>query len=157
MEIKVLSSIEKTAKTGRLYKAIEVFVEGETRKVNIFSSAPNFDNIMQGSTIIGTMAFDGKYWNINFDGQKPAMSPTGGYKAAQIEKVMEKKNESIGKFQDNKEYSIKVASTIRLAVDCALAELKDETVLDTLEEGITKWRRYFWEHWDVDEKQFSPF
>lgn len=156
-EIKVLSSIDKTSKFGKPYKALEVFVDDETRKVNVFSNAPDFANIRQGATINGTMSKNGAYWDITFEGQNSAPRASGGFKTAQAKEVIDYKQTGIAKSQDNKEHSIKVASTFRMAVDCALAELKDETILDTLEEGIAKWRKYFWENWDIDEKEFNPF
>ena len=77
-------------------------------------------------------------------------------KEAQMEQVMEKKNQSIGRFQDNKEWSIKVASTINKAVDLAIAEIKDIRTLNTLEEDIIKWRRFLWNNWNIDLEDTDP-
>lgn len=77
-------------------------------------------------------------------------------KEAQMEKAIERKESSIGKFQDNKEWSIKVASTMNKAVDLAIAEYGNKTVLDNLDEGIKKWRKWLWNNWDVDFKDTDP-
>jgi len=156
MEIKVLSSVDATAKTGRPYKKLEVFCDGENRKVNIFSNAPDFANIHQGSTLDGTMTKDGNFWNIVFGGNS-APRASQGFKTAQIEKTMERKEASIGKFQDNKEFSIMVASSMTNAVNLAIAEYRDKTVLDTLDQAVLKWRKFIIDNWNVDPKDYNPF
>lgn len=86
-EIKVLSSVEKETKFKKPMKALEVFCENETRKVNVFSNALDFANIKQGYTINGTMEKKGEYWDIIFDGaQKPR---AGAYKAVQKADIAE--------------------------------------------------------------------
>ena len=88
--------------------------------------------------------------------RKPSGGAGGAYKQAVIEKAVARKEEGIARSQDNKEHGIKVSSTMRMAVDLALAEKDDANVLDTLEEGIRKWRRYCWDNWDVDAKDIDP-
>ena len=157
-QIKVLKVASKTTKNSKPYKMLEVEVNGETRKVNIWSNFPDFANIVEGSVITGKMAMDGQYWNISYeDTSKPRGGAGTAFKTAQIEKVMDTKRQDISKFQDNKELSIKVASTMRMAVDLAIAEKGDRNVLDTLEQGIKKWRAFCWENWDVSDKDFQAF
>jgi len=79
------------------------------------------------------------------------------FKAQQIEKTMERKEQSIGKFQDNKDWSIRVSSTMNKAVDLAIAEIKDIRTLNTLEADILKWREWLWNNWDVKDNQYPPF
>ena len=158
MEIKVTSSVDKTSKFGKPYKSLEVFCENETRKVNVFSNALDFANIKQGYTINGTMSKNGDYWDISFAGaEKPRGGAGGAFKQAQIEKAQETKAGYIAKAQDNKEQSIKVASTMRMAVDLAIAEYRDKTILDTLDSAVLKWRKWCWENWEVSEKDYAPF
>ena len=157
MNINVKNVVDKTAKTGRPYKALEVESEGTSYKVNVFSNAPDFANIKIGSVLNGTLAQEGNFWNITFaEQEKRPYGASGGFKTAQIEKVMDKKNDSIAKFQDSKEYSIKVASTMSGAVALAVAEFKDKTVLDTLDQAVLKWRRFLWNSWDVNLKDTDP-
>lgn len=159
MEIKVLSSVEKTAKTGRPYKALEVFVDNENRKVNIFSNAPDFANVHQGSVIMGNMTKDGNFWNISFDNTPKASSgASGSFKSQQIEKVMEVKRQDISKFQDNKELSIKIASTMRMAVDIATSLAPEQWHSTTMEEEIRFWREWVWQEWErTGSDVMSPF
>ena len=77
-------------------------------------------------------------------------------KEAIIEKAVARKEQSISKFQDNREWSIKVASTINKAVDLAIAEIKDITTLNTLEEDILKWRKWLWNNWLVNPDDIDP-
>lgn len=156
-EIKVLSSVDKIAKTGRPYKALEVFVDNETRKVNIFSNAPDFANIHQGSIILGTMTKDGNFWNISFEGAKPHSGAGGSFKQAQVKEVMDIKRQDIAKSQENKEVSIKIASTIRMAVDIATSLTFDERE-GTMEETVRKWRQWLWSEWDnINSNTMPPF
>lgn len=98
---------------------------------------------------------DKGYWKL----VTPKKVAGANFKAIQIEKTMEKKEQSISKFQDNKEFSIKVASTMRGAIDLAIAEYtKNPNSLDNLDRLIEKWRKYLWENWEVDETEItSPF
>lgn len=155
-QIKIVKIVSKTTKTQKPYKMCEVEVGGEIRKVNIWSNAPDFANLAEGSILVGKMAMEGQYWNISFNENKPSAGQSGGFKQAQIEKVMDKKNESISKFQDSKEYSIRVASTMSGAVALAVAEFRDKTVLDTLDTAVLKWRKFLWNNWEVDLKDTDP-
>lgn len=158
MEIKVLSSTDKTSKFGKPYKSLEVFADNENRKVNVFSNAPDFANIKQGYTINGTMSKKGDYWDISFEGENSAPRASGGFKTAQIKEAMTVKREDITKFQDNKEYSIKLASTIRMAVDIATSLTTDQWHGTTMQEEIRWWREWLWTEWeDIDIKNTNPF
>lgn len=75
-----------------------------------------------------------------------------------IAKAQEKKAEFITKAQDNKNESIKIASTMSMAVNCALAEFnslteKSPSLLASL---IEKWRKWLWFAWDNWE-DYPPF
>ena len=158
MEIKVLSSTDKQTKFGKPMKALEVFCENEKRKVNVFSNALDFANIKQGYTINGTMSKSGDYWDISFDGANSAPRASGGFKQAQIEKSMETKAQYISKAQDNKENSIKVASTIRMAVDIATSLTPEQWHGTTMQETIRFWREWLWLEWDkTGSEEMPPF
>jgi hypothetical protein len=70
---------------------------------------------------------------------------------------MERKEGSIAKFQDNKEFSIMVASSMSGAIALACAEYKDKTVLDTLDQAVLKWRQFILDNWNIDPKDIKPF
>ena len=135
-------------------KYLNVSINRKNKKGEIF---PNFDDIKQGNSIEGDIwQNDSGKWYL-FAPRVAKTGNSGAYKQKMIEDTMQRKEGSITKFQDNKELSIKMASTMRMAVDLAIAEYKNETVLDTLEQGIEKWRAYCWEHWDVEDKDFQAF
>lgn len=149
-EIKITKITSKDTKLGKPYKMCEVEVGGEIRKVNIWSNAPDFANIKEGSIIMGNMEMDGQYWNIKFENAAQRGNPN--FKSQQIEKVMEKKNESIGKFQDSKNESIILASTFRDATLLTVAQISklpidDEITEKGIEEMWMRWRTWLANHW----------
>ena len=89
--------------------------------------------------------------------RKPSGGASGAYKEKVIGEAMQRKEASIGRFQDSKEWSIMTASSMNKAIDLAIAEYRDETVLDTLEQGIKKWRDFIIENWELDPKDYPPF
>lgn len=155
--LKVISAITKTAKTGNPFKALEVESNGAVYKVNVFNNAPDFASIKEGSIIVGKLEQKGEYWNILFGGQSTRGGASGGFKTAQIEKVMEVKRQDISKFQDNKENSIKIASTIRMAVDIATSMTPEQWQGTTMQEEIRFWRSWLINEWDVNPKDTEPF
>ena len=153
-QIKVIKIASKETKTGKPYKMCEVECGGEVRKVNIWSNAPDFANIQEGSVIMGKMAMDGQYWNISFENAPtPRGGASGGFKQAQIEKTMDKKNESISKFQTNKEESIKLMSAQRDAVLMVVNTIGKNGVEwenQDLKQMIIEWRNWF-----LNDKEFN--
>src|SRR3990167_8361208 len=89
--------------------------------------------------------------------KKRSGGASGAYKEKVIGEAMDRKEKSIGRFQDDKEFSIMVSSTMRDAVQLAIAEIKDITTLNTLEKDILKWREWLIVNWNVDEKDVPPF
>ena len=100
---------------------------------------------------------NGKWSLYPIEDRKPSGGASGAYKEKVIGEAMQRKEQSIGKFQDNKDWSIRVSSTMRDAVLLAIAEYGDKTNLDTLEQSIRKWRNYLNENWEIDPKDFPPF
>lgn len=85
--------------------------------------------------------------------EKPAGKFGGG-----VAKAQETKAAMIKVAQENKDESIKISSTARDAVLCAIAEYeKDKTNLSTLEELIEKWRKYLWMNWEKTNTDYPPF
>ncbi len=139
-----------------------------TQEVTLWSSFPDFANLKDGDVVTGELEIkvNGQYTNktLTF----PNKAPGGAYKKPQVnmEKVMEKKEQSIGKFQDNKELSIKISSTMRMAVELTIAEIggngNNAAVLNgktytAFETTILKWRKWLWENWDAKDTDFDPF
>lgn len=156
--IKVLKCENKQTVNGKPYKALEVEVANEVRKVSMWSFFPDFANIKEGSVFMGKMTKGEKYWDLTYEGaEKPRGGQSGAFKQKVIEETMQRKEGSIAKFQDNKELSIKIASTMNKAVELAIAEIKDIRTMNTLEADILKWREWLWKHWDVKDTEYPPF
>lgn len=156
-KLKILSVIEKTTSKGDPYKVVSVenmggaTIEGITAFKFKF---PALETLVAGAEIEGSIVIDGNYKNLVSAIEKPKGNPA--YKSQQIEKSMERKENSISKFQDTKELRIKVASSMNKAIDLAIAEIKDIRTLNTLEQDILKWRTWIWEHWDLDITDTNP-
>lgn len=157
--IKVNMIADKVASNGKPYKALEVQDEaGGVFKVNIFNDFPEFANIKIGSVLRGQLVEKGQYTNLLSETlAKGKFGASGGYKQKVIEETMQRKENSIGKFQDNKEFSIMVASSMNGAIALACAEYKDKTVLDTLDQAVLKWRKFILDNWNIDPKDIAPF
>lgn len=161
MNYKIITIESKTTSTGKAMKKATIVDEAgvETSDVAIWSSFPDFANIVVDSTVVGELEVkqNGAYTNKSL--KNPATGSFGANRGGSgaISKAMEKKEASIEKFQGNKEESIKIASTFSSAVNCAIAEYnKDPHNLDTLEELIRKWRKQLWFIWD-EHTDFPPF
>ena len=119
---------------------------------------PNFDGLIVGSRVKGNLwtSPQGKHYLFapNLTTVKSGASG-GGFKAG-MQKMVEQKQEAIKLSQENKNESIKIASTLGKAVDCAIAVYEKGVSSETLEELITKWRRILWMEWD-NTKDFPPF
>src|SRR3990167_4532288 len=112
---------------------------------------PNFDEISNGGSVKGNLwqSPQGKYYLFAPKLNAGANKASGGYKTQVIEKAMERKDASIGKFQDNKEQSIKISSTMRDAVLLTIAEKGDGVMTaEDMAENIIKWRKWLVNHWE---------
>lgn len=157
--IKITSLVDKVASTGNPYKQLEVQDEsGAVFKVNVFNDFPDFANLRIGGVVRGQLVQKEQYTNLLSETQsRGKFGPSGGYKQKVIEETMARKEKSISGFQDNKDFSIMVSSTMRDAVSLAIAEIKDITTLNTLEKDILKWRTWLIENWNIDPKDVPPF
>lgn len=122
---------------------------GETFKVSAWKG--EFDEKIEWE---GDLEKNDKgYWKL----VSPKAVAGANFKTAQTEKLMDRKEQSIGRFQDDKEWSIMVSSTMRDAVQLAISEIKDIKTLNTLEQDILKWRNWLIENWDVQRTDKPPF
>lgn len=146
---------------GRAWKITEMSLEDEagvkTDKVS------TFNNVAPGQEIEGDIKTNDKgYLNFIPKLEPPAFIKNNNFKTQQMEKVMEKKEQSITKFQDSKEESIKVSSTMRDAVLLTIAE-KGNTQMSAneMKSMIEKWRYWLYEKWEMTNEKVvnntSPF
>lgn len=147
-----------TTTTGKPMKKLSMVGTDEiVVSVNIFSDFPHYADITVGSSIDGELKKNDKgYTNLYSNEIKTRGAAPSAFKQKVIEETMQRKETSIGKFQDNKELSIKVASTMNKAVELAIAEIRDIKTLNTLEQDILKWREWLWNNWDVGSTQYPP-
>lgn len=141
--------VKKTGETnGRKWQITEMTLEDdqgvETSKVS------TFENVINGGTIEGKIVTNDKGY-LNFVKKPEAKAvANANFKTQQMEKVMERKESSINKFQDNKEWSIKVASSMNKAIELAIAQKDEIPSHMTMQDTIIYWRKWIWNHWDVE-------
>lgn len=122
---------------------------------------PNFDAIMTGYTLECTVWTSGAGKTYLFAPKQAATGQNGASKGAGIAKAQEVKSQMIKGAQDNKELGIKTSSTIRMAVDLAIAECTNASTPDgissSLEYQIKKWRKWLVANWDLEVTDTPPF
>lgn len=137
----------------------EVSINRKNKKGEVF---PKFDEIVAGADVEGELwqSSAGKWYL--FAPKAVKMAVGGAYKGQMMEKAMDKKNESIARFQGDKELSIKIASTFSQSVALAIAEFQANRQTSvggpSLEVLQKKWRDYCWTHYDFNESvEVPPF
>src|SRR3990167_2564358 len=87
--------------------------------------------------------------------ETPKTASGGAFKQKMIEDTMNKKEASIGKFQDKKEESIRLASVLRDATLLTIAELgKDEGSAEIMAQKFHKWRAFLEKQWTEPSNPF---
>jgi hypothetical protein len=157
MIYKILEVVDDQTSNGKPMKRLAI--EGLAKKMNIFSDFPHYAEIVAGSTIDAEIRKNEKgYDNLYSNEIKPRSGAPSAFKQAQIEKTMERKEASIGKFQDNREHSVKVAATMRDAVLIATSLTQDQWQSTTMQEEVRFWREWLWNEYDnVGSDTMPPF
>lgn len=151
----------KTTATGK--DKIDATLDDSTKLiegVTIWGDFPGFAYLVIGQSIEGDVVEkqNGQYTNRTLYAPKtPSTTPQRG--AGAITKAMDKKAENIEKAQDNKSLGVKISATMGHAVNIVLAQIKDDPIRDegAIKQMITNWRKWLWENWDKEEKDFDPF
>lgn len=142
------------------YPTENVSINRRNKQGEIF---PNFDGIVEGGTVEGDLwksstpdSHGRAKWYLfapkPLKTQNKAFGGGSGVKAAQ-----ERKAEMINQSQENKELGIKTSSTMRMAVDLALAEVGNNGDHEQYERRIEYWRTWCWDNWDYDPTSQPPF
>ncbi len=135
----------------------DVSVNRKNKKGEIF---PNFDQIANGGEVEGKLWTSGAGKLYLFAPEAPKMASGSSYRGKAMEVAMDKKNDSIARFQGDKEMSIKVASTFSQSVALAIAEFQANRQLSatgpSLEQLQKKWREYLWLEYDKSNTDFPP-
>ena len=117
---------------------------------------PDFYKIVVGAEIELNAWTSPKSGKVSFFAPKPKSQRTGGNTAA-IKEAQTVKREDIRNAQENKETSIKIASTFTAAWNTAIAIYNtDKNNLYSVEELFTTWRTFYWKNWDSDITK-APF
>lgn len=150
-KIKVLAVSEAKTKTDKPYKRLTVEVDGKklAKDLSMWSDHTKFADVIVGYEFEDDLTEKDGYQNL---GNKDKKKGNPGWKDKKMDELMGRKSDSIAKFQDNKEWSIMESSTIRMAVDLAIAEQEKPS-----KETILKWRSWLIDTWSVDYKDKKPF
>lgn len=140
---------------GRAWKIIEMTLKDEAGVVT--EEVSTFDPVTPGITIEGTIEMKGQYKNFKSTPVAPKQGGNAGYKTKMMEETMEKKSEHIRVAQDNKELGIKMSSTIRMAVDLAIASKQDFDGEVELKANVLEWRKWLWLEWDKKDTDYPAF
>ncbi len=148
--------VKKTGETnGRAWKIINMTLKDESGVET--TDVSTFDPVTPGLTIEGEIELKGQYKNFKGTPKVAPQGNSGAFKGAQIAKAQETKAEYIAVAQGNKELGIKVSSTIRMAVDLAIAQGAEVANGEPLAARILLWRQWLWQEWDKEEKDYPPF
>lgn len=148
-DYKVVAAEEKTASTGKKYKSFTL--ADDARKISIWPDNPEYSKVVLGGSIRGKVVQKGDWYNfVAENALRGSQGATSGFKQKVIEETMQKKEASITKFQGAKEEGIKVASTLRMAVDLSVAEITSNKEDDeaSLQARIKRWRSWLWAEWE---------
>ena len=123
---------------------------------------PNFDNLASGQEVEGELWSSPSGKHYLFPPRVAKTGQGGAFKTQVIKEAQDTKRRDITHFQGEKEYSIKVSSTFRAAVDSAIAEYQEARRVSiatdvNLEKLFEKWREYYWFEFDVTEQKYPPF
>lgn len=149
-KIKVLAVSDAKTKTDKPYKRLSVEVDGKklAKELSIWSDHTQFADVKVDHVFEDDITEKDGYQNLANKDKKKGNS---GFRDKKMDEVMARKESSISNFQDNKEWSIMESSTIRMAVDLAVAGGNPTPEL------ILKWRTWLIKNWDVDYKDKEPF
>lgn len=132
--------------------------------VTIWGDFPGYAEIMSGHSIEGviTPASDPKYAPSLKPLTGPKRASNSNFKHHQDKEVLDIRRGDISHFQENKELSIKIASTMNKAVELAIEEFGflTRTSIATrpeLDGLVLKWREWLWNNWDFKATDTVPF
>lgn len=117
---------------------------------------PNFSGLVTGAEFEANAWTNPTTGKVSFFAPKPSTGAKqafgGGIKA------VERKEKGIEKSQDRKEEGIKTSSTIRMAVDLAIAQKEQGELRDTpLADLILIWRAWLLQNWEIDITDTKAF
>lgn len=131
--------------------------EKDIAGVSIWQGFPDFEKITFGSSVEGDIVVkpNGKYTTKTLYAPKSS-GPMRS--AGAITKAMDRKEAGISKFQESKEESIKISSTMRDAVLLTTAQGIEGKTDAEVQEKVSEWRKWLWLQWDkTGTNDINPF
>ncbi len=157
---KITKIEDGTAKNGNPLKKVYLSEKVNNRDmVFLFSDHTRYNDLTVGMELgPDEIVADGQYIKL-VDPDAGIKGKGGGSRSGMIKQAMNEKNEMIARAQDNKGEAIKLASTIRMAVDMVTAykELYGVASVEDLKDEIEKWRSYFYTTWEDISQDEPPF
>jgi hypothetical protein len=138
--IKISNCEIKTTSTGKPYKTFNAHDGSKEVKASVWSdNAVFFEAVKEGAEVDGILSQNEKgYWNL-----KSSLTPPKFYNRVNpMKEAMERKEESIAKFQDNKEHAMRLSSTLTNATNLAIAQGKPDL------DNVLSIRKDLWEKWE---------
>lgn len=128
--------------------------------VTMWEDHPDFATVTLGDTLEGDVVKkqNGQYINKTIypvRTQSPAKRNFGAPRG--IAQAMERKEKSIQTFTENKEESIKLSSSFRMAVEIVTARGIEGWDRDVVQKEIEHWREWFWFNWEKPTTDYPPF
>lgn len=160
----MLLKITKVEDKSNDWKVVDVETPTGEKTINVSVNRvnkegkpfPNFDDIKVDYRLNATLWVSQAGKAYLFE-PKPENAPKGNFSGSGASKLMDKKAENIKEVQESKSEAIKLATSMQLAVSCAIAEYAKPNSLDTLETLITKYRTFILTNWEVDPTGVVPF
>lgn len=149
---------KKTTSVGEKWNCNLSHAEGTEEGVTLW--VKDWPTVALAQVVSGDLVVkqNGQYTNKTLYPVKASPGATGGVRKPNMERIMEKKVESITAAQENKGLGIKLASTIRMAVDLAIAEKGEASMTAAeIQDEIRNWRAWLWKEWDKNDGDFDPF
>lgn len=149
----------KVGKSGKPYTVLTLDKEdGSKVDATIFSSFLNYANIKAGDTVEGELKGKEFMGKVSYTLEVPFRSTTSNFARSGGSigggsSMMKEKQEGIKESQDRKEHSIKESSSMRDAVQLAIAEFQafngEDELRPTLDYLISKWRKFLLDNWSL--------
>lgn len=152
-------SEKKVSAKGVPYMKATLKEENGTEHANvaIFSSFPNFADLMNGSNVMGEVKTTVNERGTSKVLEYPQTNASKPFTRSQAKSTWtpEKSKE----VQEIKDLSFKIAGTQRDAVLISLAEFNTKAFSrgKTLGENILGWRKWLWENYDAKDTDYAPF
>ena len=144
MQYKIIKSKQVTSKSGKNYKQATIANEsGVETDVSVWPDFDQYAQVETGSEVEGIVVENNGYQNLKSENKK---SYSGG-----INKMMQKKEESIEKFQGTKNEAIKLAGASRdatLMVTTLFPILYSNYREEDLKKKWNEWRDFFYDEFN---------